>query len=61
MITIIVDHSGVVGTLPFGAAPNTYTSSFSTQHPASIDCAKTTARRERNNYVLGLVRLILPL
>ena len=35
----IVDNSDVA---PVGAAPTT--SSFSTQHPASMDWAKTTAR-----------------
>ena len=39
----IVDHSDVVGAPPVGAAPTT--SSFSTEHLASIYCAKTTASR----------------
>ena len=39
----IVDHSDVVGASPVGAAPTT--SSFSTEHLASLDWAKTTARR----------------
>ena len=39
----VVDHSDVVGTSPVGATPNT--SLFSTQHLASMDWAKTTARR----------------
>ena len=38
----IVDNSDVVGAPPVGAAPTT--SSFSTQHLASMDWAKTTAR-----------------
>ena len=37
----IVDHSDVVGASPIGAA-----SSFSTQHLASMDWGKTTARRD---------------
>ena len=39
----IVDHSDVVGASPVGAAPTT--SSFSTEHLASLDWQKTTARR----------------
>ena len=39
----IVDYSDVVGASPVGAAPTT--SSFSTQHLASMGWAKTTARR----------------
>ena len=39
----IVDHSDVVGASPVSAAPTT--SSFLTQHMASMDWAKTTARR----------------
>ena len=39
----IVDHSDVVGASPVGAAPTT--SSFSTQHLASLDWAKVTVRR----------------
>ena len=39
----IVDNSDVVGASPVGAAPTT--SSFSTYHLASMDWAKTTARR----------------
>ena len=38
----IVDNSDVVGASPVGAAPTT--SAFSTQHLASMDWAKTTAR-----------------
>ena len=44
---IIVDHSDVVGASPVGAAPTT--SSFSTQHMASMDWPKATARRDGNH------------
>ena len=47
----IVDHSDVVGASPVGAA--TTTSSFSTQHLASIYCTKTTASREEKHLSLG--------
>ena len=40
----IVDHSDVVGASPVGAAPTTF--SFPTKHLASMDWAKTTARRD---------------
>ena len=40
----IVDHSDVVGASPVGAAPTT--SSISTWHLATLDWAKTTARRD---------------
>ena len=40
----IVDHSDVVGASPVGHAPTT---TSLTQHLASMDLAKTTARRER--------------
>ena len=43
----IVDHSDVVGASPVGAAPTT--SSFSTYYLASIDWAKTTARRDEKH------------
>ena len=43
----IVDNSDVVGASPVGAAPTT--SSFSTKHLVSIDCAKTTARRDKKH------------
>ena len=43
----IVDHSHVVGASPVGAAPTT--SSFSTQHMASMDWTKTTARRDEKH------------
>ena len=48
----IVDHSDVVGASPVGAAPTT--SSFSTQHLASLDRAKTTARRDEKHLSLGI-------
>ena len=40
----IVDHSDIVGASPVGATPTT--TSFSTQHLASVYCAKTTATRD---------------
>ena len=43
----LVDHSDVVGTSTLGAAPPT--SSFSTWHLASMDWAKTTARRDEKH------------
>ena len=46
----LVDHSDVVGATPVTAAPNT--SSFATQHLASMDWAKTTARRDKNHFSL---------
>ena len=42
----IVDHSDVVGASPVGDAPTT--SSFSTQHLASRDSAKTVVRQYEN-------------
>ena len=54
----IVDHSDVVGALPVGTAPTT--SSFSILNLASLDWAKTTARRDEKHLSLGdLVHLIL--
>ena len=54
----LFDHSDVVGALPVSAAPTT--SSCSTWHLASMDWAKTTARREENNFIFcDLVCLIL--
>ena len=50
----IVDHSDVVGASPVDAAPTT--SSFSTKHLASLDWAKTTARREEKS--LGIWRIL---
>ena len=48
----IVDHSDVVGASPVGAAPTT--SSFSTEHVASVDLAKTSARRDEKRLCLGI-------
>ena len=48
----IVDNSDVVGASPVGAAPTT--SSFSTQHLASMDWAKTTARRDKKLLSFGI-------
>ena len=53
----IVDHSNVVGAPPVGAAPTP--SSFST-YLASMDWAKTTARRDQKHFKCwDLVGLIL--
>ena len=46
----IVDISDVVGASPVGAAPTT--SLFSTQHLASMDWAKTTARWDKKHLSL---------
>ena len=43
----IVDHSDIVGASPVGAAPTT--SSFSMERLASMDWAKTTARRDEKH------------
>ena len=48
----IVDHSDVVGASPVGAAPTT--SSFSTKHLASLDWAKTAARRDEKQLSLAI-------
>ena len=48
----IFDHSDVVGASPAGAAPTT--SSFSTWHLASMDWAKTTARRDEKHSCFGI-------
>ena len=48
----IVDHSDVVGASPVGAAPTT--SSFSSKHLASMDWAKTTARRDEKKLSFGI-------
>ena len=54
----IIDHSDVVGASPVGAAPNT--SSFSTQHLASRDSAKTAVKTVRESFKCwDLVCLIL--
>ena len=48
----IVDPSDVNGASPVSAAPTT--SSFSTEHLASMDWAKTTARRDENHLMFGI-------
>ena len=48
----IVDHSDVDGASPVGAAPTT--SSFSTEHLASMDWAKTTARQDETHLCFGI-------
>ena len=54
----IVDHADVVGASPVGSAPTT--SSFSSEHMASMDWAKTTARLDEKTFGFGdLVCLIL--
>ena len=45
----LADLSHVVGALPVGAAPTTLTSSFSTEHLASVYCTMTTARRDETH------------
>ena len=53
----IVGHSNVVGASPIGAAPTV--SSCSTWHQASIDCAKTTARRDEKTLKLWILARLL--
>ena len=48
----IVDNSDVVGASPVGAAPTT--SSFSNQHLASMNWAKTTARGYKKHLNFGI-------
>ena len=48
----IVDHPDVVGASPVGAAPTT--SSFSTEHLASLDWAMVTARWDEKHLSLGI-------
>ena len=48
----IVGHSDVAGELPVGTAPTT--SSFSTQHLASVDWIKTTARQDEKHLSFGI-------
>ena len=48
----IIDHSDVVGASPVGTAPTA--SSFSTEHMASLDWAKTTARRGEGHLSSGI-------
>ena len=51
----IVDNSDVVGASPVGAAAAApTTSSFSTEHLASMDWAETTARRDKKHLSLGI-------
>ena len=47
---MIVDHSDV------GAAPTT--SSFSTEHLASMDCTETTARRDEKHLICVILRVL---
>ena len=54
----IVDHSDAVEASLVGVAPTA--SSFSTWHPASVDWAKTTARRYEKHISFSIwMRLIL--
>ena len=53
---MIVHHSGVVGASPVGSVPTT--SSFSTEHLASMDWATAIARQDTFEF-LDLVRLML--
>ena len=46
----IIDDSDVVGASTVGAAPTT--SSFSTEHLASMDWPRATARRDDNHFNL---------
>ena len=48
----IVDNSGVVGATPAVAVPTA--SSFSTEHLASMDWAKTTARGDKKHLSFGI-------
>ena len=48
----IVDHSDVVETPPVGTAPTT--SSFLMKHLASMDWAKTTARRDEKHLSVSI-------
>ena len=48
----IVDNSDVGRASPVGAAPTTY--SLSTQHLASTDWSKTTARQDENHLNAGI-------
>ena len=47
----IIDHSDVVGASPVGAAPTT--SSFSTEHLASMEWIETTIRRDEKHLGFG--------
>ena len=48
----IVDQSDVVGASPVDAAPTT--ASFSTEHQASIDWAKTISRWDDKHFSFGI-------
>ena len=48
----LADHSDVIGASPVGAAPTT--SSSSTYHLASMDWAKTNARRDEKHLSFGI-------
>ena len=48
----VVEHSDVFGASPVGAAPTA--SSFSTEHLASMYCAKTTASRVEKRLSFGI-------
>ena len=48
----IVDHSDVVGASPVSFAPTT--SSFSTEHLASMLWARTTARQDEQHLIFGI-------
>ena len=48
----IIDHSDVVGSPPVGDAPTT--SSFSTEHLASMEWATVTARRDEKHLSSGI-------
>ena len=50
----IVNHSDVIGASPLGAAPTTY--SFSTQHMARMDWAKTIVGRDEKHLSFGIWR-----
>ena len=52
----IVDHSDAFGASPVGAAPTT--SSFSTEHLASMDWSKATARWDGNHLSFDIWRAI---
>ena len=50
----IVDHSDVVGASPSPVGTVPTTSSFSTEHPALMDWAKTNARLDEKHLSLGI-------
>ena len=49
---LIVDHSNVVGASPVGVA--TTTTSFSTEHLASMDWTNTTASQDEKRLCFGI-------